>query len=45
MNHSLSIKEEAMHILWPLSTKKEIASKSQQGIAVDRIMEGKSCFY
>ena len=41
---SLSIKEEAMHIQLPLSTKKEIASKLQ-GIEVDTIMEGKSCFY
>ncbi len=39
-NHSLSIGEEAKHIPLPLSSQTEIATKLQQGISVDRIMEG-----
>lgn len=39
-NHSLTIEEEAKHIPLPLTTRAEIATKLQQGISVDRIMEG-----
>ena len=39
-NHSLTIEDQAKHIPLPLSTRAEIATKLQQGISVDRIMEG-----
>ena len=39
-NHSLAIEDEAKSIPLPKSTQDEISAKLQQGIPVDRIMEG-----
>ncbi len=40
-NHSLAIEDEAKNIPLPKSTQVEISAKLQQGISVERIMEGK----
>ena len=39
-NHTQAFKDEAKHIPLPISTRNEIAVKLQQGISVNRIMEG-----
>ena len=40
-NHSLAIEDEAKSIPLPKTTQEEISAKLQQGIPVERIMEGK----
>ncbi len=40
-NHSLAIEDEAKNIPLPKSIQVEISAKLQQGISVERIMEGK----
>ncbi len=40
-NHSLAIEDEAKNIPLPKSTQVELSAKLQQGISVERIMEGK----
>ena len=40
-NHSLAIEDEAKNIPLPKTTQEEISAKLQQGIPVERIMEGK----
>ena len=44
-NHSLAIEDEANNIPLPKTTQEEISAKLQQGIAVERIMEGKQFMY
>ena len=39
-NHSLAIEDEVRNIPLPKTTQREISAKLQQGIPVERIMEG-----
>jgi len=41
-NHSLALEDEAKNIPLPKATQVEISAKLQQGIPVERIMEGKT---
>ena len=44
-NHSLAIEDKAKNIPLPKTTQEEISAKLQQGIPVERIMEGKQFMY